>query len=98
MGIIEKYKGDGLATRFDAGKSIDDVWKEVEAKIKELEAGPLKRKANGAGSPAKRRAAYQRQDGSLEARRRVDSAATYAKTYRQQRSMLESTHRHADVG
>merc|ERR1712039_284724 len=56
MPIIQKYQGAGLATRFDAGKSIDDVWKEVEAKIKELEAGPLKRKAPNAGSPAKRQA------------------------------------------
>eukprot|EP00928_Gymnodinium_smaydae_P068280 TRINITY_DN51369_c0_g1_i1.p2 TRINITY_DN51369_c0_g1~~TRINITY_DN51369_c0_g1_i1.p2 ORF type:complete len:244 (-),score=75.92 TRINITY_DN51369_c0_g1_i1:81-734(-) len=47
--IIEKYEKEGLVTRFDAAPSADDVWKEVRAKVVDIESSlkrPLKRPAS----------------------------------------------------
>merc|ERR1712113_1221825 len=42
--IIEKYKTEGLVTRFDAAPSVDDVWKEVKLKVEGIESSLKKRK------------------------------------------------------
>lgn len=36
MPIIEKYKQQGLVDRFDASLPIDEVWKQVQAKVKTI--------------------------------------------------------------
>lgn len=56
MPIIQKYQGDGLVSRFEAGPPVDVVWKEVETKIKSIEAGLRKRNGQTLESPSKRQA------------------------------------------
>eukprot|EP00931_Biecheleriopsis_adriatica_P009487 TRINITY_DN110561_c0_g1_i1.p1 TRINITY_DN110561_c0_g1~~TRINITY_DN110561_c0_g1_i1.p1 ORF type:complete len:204 (-),score=57.53 TRINITY_DN110561_c0_g1_i1:145-756(-) len=44
MPIIEKYKEQSLVTRFDAGRTVEDVWSDVKAKVEEIDASAKKRR------------------------------------------------------